>query len=278
MRIRNRQKKATFWTDGDLLRWPRDKRYFYESLWSCAEDSCCIIDDMFEVKLTAWPSPLDADLTVELLEQWRDELIECGKLIPYEADGRRYLFIPRMAEHEKPRNPQVPDWPLPPWVTYAVTGDGRNRRCTYTFSYTTGDRDASVQYASGNRDTVQTDSGDRNITVQSASGNRDTSPALPCPDQPLKDTSKKFDEFWKRYPRKEGKKDAIKAFEKALKSTDADTILAGLSEAIAYWKREGTDKRFIPLPATWLNGCRWEDELPPPTQSEPVVRDVIPWF
>lgn len=278
MRLRNRQKKATFWTDGDLLRWPRDKRYFYESLWSCAEDSCCIIDDMFEVKLTAWPSPLDADLTVELLEHWRDELIECGKLVPYEADGRRYLFIPRMAEHEKPRNPQVPDWPLPPWVTYEVTGDGRNRRCTYTFSYTTGDRDASVQYASGNRDTVQTDSGDRDITVQSSSGNRDTSPALPCPDQPLKDMSEEFDEFWKRYPRKEAKKAAIKAFEKALKSTDLDTLLAGLERSTAYWEREKIDKRFIPCAGPWLNGCRWEDELPPPTQSEPVVRDVIPWF
>lgn len=160
MRLRNRVTKATAWTDGDMLRWHRDKRDFYRSLWACAEDSCCIIDDMFEVKLTAWASPMDADMTVERFEGWRDELVECGKLIPYEADGRRYFFIPTMIEHEKPRNPQSPDWPLPPWVTYAVTGEGRNRRCTYTFTDSRGYRDT---------------------TVQTPDGNRNTSPALPCP-------------------------------------------------------------------------------------------------
>lgn len=160
MRLRNRQTKATFYTDGDLLRWTRDKRDFYHSLWACAEDSCCIVDDMFEVKLTAWASPLDGDMTVELFEQWRDELIAADKLIPYTVAGRRYFFIPTMAEHERPRNPQSPDWPLPPWVACTVTGDGRNRRCTYTFSDYSGDRSASVQ---------------------TESGNRNTSPALPCP-------------------------------------------------------------------------------------------------
>ena len=181
VRLRNRIVKATTWTDGDLLRWPRDKREFYRSLWACAEDSCCIVDDMFEVKLTAWPSPMDADLTVELLEQWRDELIACGKLVPYEVDGRRYFFIPSMAEHEKPRNPQPPDWPLPPWVTYSMDGEGRNRRCTYTFSYRNGNRSTTVQTASGNRNTVQTTSGNRNTTVHTTSGNRNTSPVLSCP-------------------------------------------------------------------------------------------------
>lgn len=166
MRIRNRQTKATMWTDGDLLRWHRDKREFYRSLWACAEDSCCIIDDMFELKLTAWSSPLDSDITVELMERWRDELIECGKLIPYEDSGRRYFFIPTMAEHEKPRNPQAPDWPLPPYIQYTVTGDGRNRRCTYVFSYMSGDRSGYVQ---------------------SESGDRETSPALPCPVLPCPD-------------------------------------------------------------------------------------------
>ena len=168
MRLRNRIVKATTWTDGDLLRWHRDKREFYRSLWACAEDSCCIIDDMFEVKLTAWASPMDADITVDQLEEWRDELIECEKLIPYEVGGKRYFFIPGMAEHERPRNPQPPDWPLPPWVTYELTGDGRNRRCTYTFSYT---------------------SGNRNTSVQSYPGNRNTSPALPCPVLPCPDLS-----------------------------------------------------------------------------------------
>ena len=152
-----------------MLRWHRDKREFYRSLWACAEDSCCIIDDMFEVKLTAWASPLDADMTVGRMEEWRDELIECGKLVPYEAEGRRYLFIPTMAEHERPRNPQSPDWPLPPWVKCTVAGDGKSRRCTYDFQYRKG-------------------------SVQNECGNRNGSPALPCPALPCPDLSSSGDD------------------------------------------------------------------------------------
>jgi len=167
MRLRNRWTKATFWTDGALLRWPRDKRHFYQSLWACAEDSCCIEDDMFEVKLTAWASPLDADMTVELFETWRDELIADDKLVPYTNGdpNKRYLYLPDMAKHENPRNPQAPDIPLPPWVGMDVSGDGRDRRVRFTH-------------------------GDRTEMVQSVSGDRNTSPALSCPVLPATDLDK----------------------------------------------------------------------------------------
>lgn len=129
MRLRNRIVKATMYTDPDLCRWPRDKRDFYRSLWAVAEDSCCLEDDMFGVKLAAWPSPLDADLTVELFDQWRDELIAEKKLIRYEVNAQLYLYIPTMAEHEKPRNPQSPDVPLPPWVKWVPSAKkGNNGR------------------------------------------------------------------------------------------------------------------------------------------------------
>ena len=118
MRLRNRIIKATFYTDPELLRWPRDKRDFYRSLWACSEDSCCLEDDMFGVKLAAWPSPADSDMTVESFENWRDELIEEGKVVRYEAEGKPYLYLRSMHDHEAPRNPQKPDNPLPPWVAW----------------------------------------------------------------------------------------------------------------------------------------------------------------
>lgn len=128
-RLRNRIMKAEFWSDPELLRWPRDKRHTYQGLWAIAEDSGCIEDDPFGWKLQIWPSPMDADITMELLEQWRDEFIKAGKLIPYEADGKRYLYCKTFHQHERPRNPQKPDLPLPPWVRYETKtverADGR---------------------------------------------------------------------------------------------------------------------------------------------------------
>lgn len=117
-RLRNRIRKAEYFTDGELLRWHRDKRATYSGLWAIAEDSGCLEDDPFAWKLAVWASPLDADITVEKLEQWRDELIAAGKLLPYEANGKRYLFIRNFHKHESPRNPQRPDLPLPPWVSH----------------------------------------------------------------------------------------------------------------------------------------------------------------
>ena len=80
--------KADFWTDPELLRWPREKRFTYQGIWALAEDSGCLEDDPFGWKLLLWPSPVDADITVERLGEWRDELVAAGKAIPYEAEGK----------------------------------------------------------------------------------------------------------------------------------------------------------------------------------------------
>lgn len=74
---------------------------------------------------------------------------------------------------------------------------------------------------------------------------------------------REFEVFWAAYPRHTGKQDAYKAFVK-LKPDEAlmAAILAGIErqKQSAQWTKDGG--QFIPHPATWLNGCRWEDELP----------------
>lgn len=75
------------------------------------------------------------------------------------------------------------------------------------------------------------------------------------------DTNTLFDRFWKSYPRKEAKKSALKAFLKLkLENGDFEKVLAALEIAkkSQQWVRDGG--KFIPHPATWLNGRRFEDE------------------
>ena len=75
--------------------------------------------------------------------------------------------------------------------------------------------------------------------------------------------TREFEVFWAAYPRHTGKQDAYKAFVK-LKPDEAlmAAILAGIEKQkqSAQWTKDGG--QFIPHPATWLNGCRWEDEVP----------------
>ena len=75
----------------------------------------------------------------------------------------------------------------------------------------------------------------------------------------INSASKKFNEFWDAYPRKAGKANARKAYEKALTISDHQTIVKALSEQVAFGF--GVDKQFTAYPATWLNGERWDDEV-----------------
>jgi hypothetical protein len=64
--------------------------------------------------------------------------------------------------------------------------------------------------------------------------------------------------FWKSYPRKDGKQNALKAWMKS-ELPELEVILAALRRACASrdWRKD--DGAFIPYPATWINQQRWED-------------------
>ena len=68
---------------------------------------------------------------------------------------------------------------------------------------------------------------------------------------------KKFIEFWDKYPKKVSKKNAKKAF---IKLNPSDEQLEKIYKALAEQTKKWKDKQFIPYPATWINGERWEDE------------------
>lgn len=73
-----------------------------------------------------------------------------------------------------------------------------------------------------------------------------------------------FDQFWQAYPKRVAKKPARRAWDKLHVDND---LLAKILAALAWqkrsddWQRDGG--RYIPNPATWLNGGRWEDEHNP---------------
>lgn len=75
-------------------------------------------------------------------------------------------------------------------------------------------------------------------------------------------TNEGFERFWAAYPKKTAKQQAFKAFQ-GLKPDEAllTTILSSLErhKRSVQWTKDGG--QYIPYPATWLNGRRWEDEL-----------------
>jgi len=78
-----------------------------------------------------------------------------------------------------------------------------------------------------------------------------------------------FEAFWSTYPRRVGKGAARKAYEKAIKITTPEAIMAGLHRQLAYYATR--EQQFIPHPSTWLNQERWADD-PQPSRPQPMQR------
>jgi hypothetical protein len=78
-----------------------------------------------------------------------------------------------------------------------------------------------------------------------------------------KEYSPSFLTFWSAYPRKVGKDEAYRTWQKRNGDMPSiDGILASISKqkTSAQWQKDGG--QFIPHPATWLNQGRWNDEIP----------------
>jgi len=224
-RLRNRMLKADFWGDGDLLRWPREKRFTYAGLFSLAEDSGCLEDDSFTWKYLLWAGPNDADITVEKLEQWRGELIEEGKLVAYKSKDEELLFLTSFHKHEHPRNPQSPNLPLPPWVTW-VPNAKDTRKGHYDVEDPIGTRRAKS----------------KSTAVAKSNGKDDGS----------------FDIFWAFYPRRAGEHKCKIAWRRL---TKAERELAtGVAQIMGALAANGQkEEQYIKLPLTFIHGKNWED-------------------
>ncbi len=73
-----------------------------------------------------------------------------------------------------------------------------------------------------------------------------------------------FEIFWEAYPKKRNKPDARKAWNQlSLEKNDGvvDKIIRAIAEFRGHkdWQREGG--QFIPYPASFLRGERWEDVM-----------------
>lgn len=89
-----------------------------------------------------------------------------------------------------------------------------------------------------------------------------TNSITPIAPKGAKRSDSDFEIFWSAYPTKVGKQPARKAFGKV--KVPVETLVAAIErqKCSSQWSKDGG--QYIPNPATWLNQCRWEDELPEP--------------
>ena len=92
--------------------------------------------------------------------------------------------------------------------------------------------------------------------------NGDPSKVKISKEKRTKDTySSEFELFWNEYPRKVGKTNAYKSWDKQNLDSLSEKIIKKVKEYKnnQQWQKE--NGQFIPHPTTWLNQGRWEDEV-----------------
>lgn len=96
-----------------------------------------------------------------------------------------------------------------------------------------------------------------NVTLdKEGEGDKDNTPLPP------KGALGGFEKFWKVYPNKKSKQRALKAWRKLNPNEQlTEKILQAVSKAKTseQWRKDSG--KFIPHPATWLNGGCWDDEI-----------------
>lgn len=239
---RIRSLKPEYWTDRKLARLSRDARLLYLSMWNQADEHGRLHGDARFIK--GHCLPYEDDLNLDDVNRLVAELAEHGRVIRYTTDGDPYLYLPKLSHHQRLEpHKSASRLPAPPDADQPGEPD-------------TPDDDPPGRSAQSPDDPRQ---GAEPIVVQQVAGSREQVAGSRVSSSPLRDDAPPagFDAFWDEYPRRVGKQDALKAYRKALKTTDPVTILAG---AVAYRNDPNREAEFTAHPATWLNRGGWDDD------------------
>ena len=205
------------------------------------------------------------EMKVKQMEDAIRALTAAELVIPYTVNGKPYLQMPTWDRHQTQRTmkgkyPAI-DGKLDTSVADNVRMITDASRCNQVQASESRCRDESESESESESEY------NPNPNTESESQHGADAPRV----QVLTREDLDFETFWKAYPKKEGKKDARKAFVK-IRDVPVGTMVAAIEaqKQTRKWQEDGG--RYIPNPATWLNRGEWENETtieitPAPQQS-----------
>lgn len=105
--------------------------------------------------------------------------------------------------------------------------------------------------------TTSTSTSTSNINIGERGSSLDATPGASA-DAERVSVDDEFAEWYDAYPRKRGKGQAAKAYRAARKKAGAQVLLTAIRQQEPALTAKGPE--YVPYPATWLNGERWDDE------------------
>ncbi len=259
---RKRMIDPSIWQDEGMAELTPRQQLLYIGLFSNADDDGRLKGSAAAVRLVV--PTVYADTTIADTEDDLAAILQAMRQVRrYEADGRIYLVFTNFRQWQRIDKPSPSNLPAPP------ESDGDSPTPPVSLADTPSSDTGGVppsRREEKRREEKRREEEESPPTPQGAM----SSPrllaggALPRADQG------RFDRFWRAYPRRESKAEAVKWWQR---HRPDEATVALMLDAIARkmqaaeWQQEGG--RYINLPSTWLNQRRWEDEPASPLRALP---------
>lgn len=231
--------KPDFWTDGRIVSLSPFARLLFIGMWNFTMcDYGHVADDAMKLKLQILP--MDNVDIVQLL----DELLASKRVMRVEdPEGRTYLHVTRFGDHQKID---------PRWKT-------RCPACAHQDSLKLVETHSSL--AETHPSVVETPRDSPKLSLGREGMGRDGKGIDKDSSEPAVSDIRNsypaaFEEFWSAYPKREQKRDALKAWQSAIKRADNDELIAG---AHRYAEDPNRSANYTKLPAGWLRADMWLD-------------------
>lgn len=248
----------------------------------------------FKVDDGFWSHPKTSSLSAEAIALWvRAGAYSCQHL----TDGFIRTSALRMVGEADAADELVASelwvevdggWAFHDWDEYQETSDAVKKRRKDARERQRKAREARDAARANNDGDEQSDSQCESRVTSDVTETVTTSvsfspPTRPDPTRPIQETSdpdgsdhvrplptypKAFEEWWKLYPRKDAKRQALEAWRRARKRATDQQLAEG---AQAYADDPNRDSQYTKQPSTWLNGDCWLSE-PLPSKDSSTTR------
>ena len=220
--------KPEYWNDEKLSKISRDARLTFVGLWTASDDYGVVKGHPTWLRNQIYPFE---ELSQKLFNQWLDELEKIKVIIPFIYNRERYYFIRNFTKHQRVDHPSTTRNPeAPPDIL-----------------------------ANDSRETLDALANDSPLSSSSSSSSKVV----------IKDNVHfDFEEIWKNYPNKVGKKESFKHFKATVKTKyDFDNLKIALKK---YIDSDRVQKGFIQNGNTWFNNWKdWIDYKEPDQELNP---------
>lgn len=246
-------------------------RLLFIGLWTLADREGRLEDRPKRIGAMLMPYE-DADIEALLTE------LQCGNFIErYDAAEKSVISIPKFAKHQHP-HPKEPVSELPerpadtpckrPFTRNGPHGREKPAARSVSVAHPSADSDdqlslvVSTGHGTARQDTVGPLPSTAGTSLPSGSSfpsgsSGSSGPSAAADDRGSRVSERSFDDlFWPAYPRKENRKDALRAWKRHVRVDQLPAVMAGLErwKACEQWRRG-----IIPHGATWLNRGQWNE-------------------